>query len=197
MEELTVWIVTHWLALIGAAISFVWVWLEYRASIWLWPVGIILPIFYIFISWDARFIGNIGINVYYLISSIIGWIMWLRGKGDTEQPIGSTPEKIRLVAIGSVIMMSVGLYFFFKGVGSVLPWADAVSTGASVVGMLLLGRKWLEHWLCWMVANSTGALVFFTSDDHISTIVFAVNFVMSIAGYLHWRKQYLAQGSVH
>lgn len=185
MDTIWTFVTAHWLELTGAILSFIWVALEYRASMWLWPVGIILPLFYIVISWEASFIGNIAINIYYLITSIVGWIVWLRGADEREKPISRVSSTQRTMYMGAMLSLTIGLYFALA-VHSSLPWADALSTSASVLGMVLLGRKHLEHWCCWMVANCAGAILFAQSGDYISTIVFSVNFVMSVLGLRHW-----------
>ncbi len=187
MEMLIPFVVEHWLTLTGAALSLLWVALEYRASMWLWPVGVILPLFYIVISWEASFIGNIAINVYYFITSIIGWVMWARGSAGAEKPIRPAPCRLRLLCIAALPILYVALYYLLEPYSS-LPWADALSTGASVIGMLLLSNKNIEHWWCWMVANLAGAILFGYSGDYISMVVFSINFVMSILGLRHWRR---------
>lgn len=194
ITTLYLWCAGNWLSLVGAIIAITWVVLEYRASMWLWPVGIVLPLFYIAISWEASFIGNIAINVYYLVASIIGWVMWARGKGEAEKPITHAPRSWLTIGAIAVALGAVLLYIPMRKY-SALPWADALSTSSSVLGMVLLGRKHLEHWCCWMVANVIGLLVFYTASDYISTCVFAINFGMSIAGYLHWRRQVVASSA--
>lgn len=185
---LVYWCSDNWIALVGALIAIAWVILEYRASMWLWPVGILLPLFYIVISWEARFIGNIAINVYYLIASIVGWIVWAKGKGEDEKPITHAPHLLLRWGSIAVALGALLLYIPMRSY-SALPWADALSTSASVLGMVLLGRKHLEHWCCWMLANATGMLVFYSAGDYISTVVFVINLGMSVAGYCHWRRQ--------
>lgn len=192
LSDLTAFVIANWLPLIGATLSLVWVYLEYRASMWLWPVGIVLPLFYIAISWEARFIGNIAVNVYYLITSIVGWVLWLRGRGDGDKPIGRVSRRAVLMALCALPLVYWGVYALVSEQSS-LPWADATSTATSVVGMIFLGRKWLEHWLCWIVANATGAILFYHSYDYISTCVFVINFGMSFAGYRHWLRLYRQQ----
>ncbi|WP_373812215.1 nicotinamide mononucleotide transporter, partial [Porphyromonas loveana] len=44
------YVLAHPIELAGALVNFIWVYLEYKASVWLWPVGIILPLFYIYLS---------------------------------------------------------------------------------------------------------------------------------------------------
>ncbi len=188
LQSLVAWTAEHWLALLGALLAITWVILEYRASMWLWPVGVVLPLFYIVISWEARFLGNIAINVYYLVASIVGWIVWMRGTGGQEKPITHASRPWLLWGSVSVVLGAIPLHILMRA-HSALPWADALSTSASVLGMIWLGRKHLEHWCCWLVANLTGFLVFLWARDYISAGVFAINFGMSIAGYRHWRRQ--------
>ena len=78
---------SHVLELVTLVVSLIWLYLEYRASIWLWPVGIILPLLWIPICYQSHLYGMLAINVYYLVTSIIGWIAWLRkGNAEVDRP---------------------------------------------------------------------------------------------------------------
>lgn len=54
------------LEIIGTIVGLVYLWLEYRASIYLWIAGIIMPAIYIFVYYDAGLYADFGINIYYL-----------------------------------------------------------------------------------------------------------------------------------
>ena len=43
----------HTLEIIGTVVGILYLWLEYRASIYLWIAGIIMPAVYIFVYYDA------------------------------------------------------------------------------------------------------------------------------------------------
>ena len=45
--DLLHFISSHPLELVTVVVSLIWLYLEYRASIWLWPVGILLPLLWI------------------------------------------------------------------------------------------------------------------------------------------------------
>ena len=93
MEFLLSYLAAHRLEVITVFVSLLWLYLEYRASIWLWPVGIILPLLWIPIAWRAHLYGMLAINIYYLITSIWGWIAWLRrGRKEGEQERGKYCE---------------------------------------------------------------------------------------------------------
>ena len=61
------------------AVGIIYLWLEYRASIYLWIAGIIMPAIYIFIYYDAGLYADFGINIYYLLIALYGWIVWKTG----------------------------------------------------------------------------------------------------------------------
>lgn len=64
------------LEIIGTIVGLVYLWLEYRASIYLWIAGIIMPAIYIFVYYDAGLYADFGINIYYLGAAVYGWMMW-------------------------------------------------------------------------------------------------------------------------
>ena len=66
----------HILEITGTVTGILYLWLEYRASIYLWIAGIIMPAVYIFVYYDAGLYADFGINIYYLGAAIYGWMMW-------------------------------------------------------------------------------------------------------------------------
>ena len=66
----------NFLEIFGTVVGLVYLWLEYRASIYLWIAGIIMPAIYIFVYYNAGLYADFGINIYYLGAAIYGWTMW-------------------------------------------------------------------------------------------------------------------------
>lgn len=189
--DLLHFITSHSLELTTVVISLLWLWLEYRASIWLWPVGILLPLLWIPICWQSKLYGMLAINVYYLITSIIGWIVWLRKRGDDveELPItnisrGGILLSLSLGAVGYILLLLLKPYIPEWQ----LPWADALTTIASVIGMIWMAKKWRQHWLCWIIANAAGFIALYSAGDYLSSFVYAVNFVTAFFGFHKWSR---------
>lgn len=188
-EVISVFVTNNQITLIAATINFLWVYLEYKASVWLWPVGVVLPIFYIVVSLQANYYGNVLINVYFLITSVIGWWMWLRKGSEEDIRIKALPPKAGLYSLSVALPLYALLYLLIaRYTDSVLAWADALSTVVSFVGMIWLAKKWREHWLCWIVSNALSVLIFYLSRDYVSVIVFVCNFLVAILGYIKWIK---------
>lgn len=82
----------NYLETIGTAVGLAYLWLEYRASIWLWLAGIVMPAIYIFVYYSSGFYADMAVNVYYLGAGIYGWFMWRkRGGSGEEAPIARMP----------------------------------------------------------------------------------------------------------
>lgn len=192
MDFLLSYLSSHPLELVTVFVSLLWLYLEYKASIWLWPVGIILPILWIPIAWKAHLYGMLSINIYYLITSIWGWIVWLRRgsqDGEEEVPITDIPRKTLLYTL----LITFALYYPLIRLSVYLPewripWADALLTLSSVIGMIWMARKWRQHWLCWIVANAAGVISLLSAQDYLSTFVYAVNFVTAFFGFYKWTR---------
>lgn len=69
----------HGLEIIGTIVGILYLWLEYRASIYLWIAGIIMPAVYIFVYYEAGLYADFSINIYYMGAAIYGWMMWKYG----------------------------------------------------------------------------------------------------------------------
>ena len=67
---------------LGVAIGFAYLILEYKASFWLWPVGILMSLFYIVIFYQSKFYADAGIYAYYLGANVYGLIEWRRNSGN-------------------------------------------------------------------------------------------------------------------
>lgn len=73
------------------AISFVlgllYLFLEFKASIWLWPVGIVMPIVHSVTYYKAGLYADFGMEFFYVIVAVYGFLKWRMGKGaDKKEP---------------------------------------------------------------------------------------------------------------
>jgi nicotinamide mononucleotide transporter len=81
MINLNNWISNNYIEVFGAITGIIYVILEIRQSVWLWPVGIVTSAVYIWVFYSSRFYADGSLQVYYLIISVLGWYWWLKGTG--------------------------------------------------------------------------------------------------------------------
>ena len=56
----------NYLEIAGALIGLLYLWFEYRASIWLWPVSVIMPAIYIVVYYQVGLYADSVISIYYM-----------------------------------------------------------------------------------------------------------------------------------
>ena len=76
MEE---YLLNHWLDIVTTILGLIYLVLEYRASIALWVVGIVMPAMDIYLYWSHGLYGDAGMAVYYTLAAIYGYAVWKFG----------------------------------------------------------------------------------------------------------------------
>jgi len=79
------WISDNYIEIFGALAGIVYVFLEIRQNLWLWPVGIATSAVYIYVFFTGKLYADMSLQVYYLIISIAGWYRWVKGAGRRTQ----------------------------------------------------------------------------------------------------------------
>lgn len=75
--ELMNYISEHWLDILTTVLGLVYILLEYRASIWLWFVGVVMPALDIWLYWSHGLYGDAGMAAYYTLAAIYGLWRWI------------------------------------------------------------------------------------------------------------------------
>lgn len=85
------WLAKNWVEIFGAVAGIIYVFLEIKQNLWLWPVGIVTSAVYILVFFTSKFYADMSLQVYYLVISCLGWYWWL--KGGRRQAAGGRKEK--------------------------------------------------------------------------------------------------------
>ncbi len=195
MEILQFLISDKGLELIGLIIGLLYLLLEYKANIWLWPVGVIMPIVYIIIFYQNKFYADMTFNVYYLFASIYGWYIWAKSLDKTDQGLISHLPKKYIVGLSAIFVaiFAAIAFLLINFTDSEVPYGDSFTTTLSILAMWMLAHKYIEQWLLWIVVNAVTAVLYHNKELNITVILFIVNFFVSILGYVKWKKMMLEQ----
>lgn len=174
----------------GVIVGLIYLWLEYRASVWLWAASIVMPAIYIFIYAESGFYADMGINIYYLVASIYGWVAWLRRGDDGQQlKITHTPRKmiLPLIAVGAITMVVI-TYILLNYTDSTVPYGDSFTTALSVVALYMLARKQAEQWLVWLVVDAVSCALYISKGIHLTAALYGLYTILAWVGYRRWLK---------
>lgn len=182
--------------IIGAVIGLIYLYLEFKASKWLWPVGVIMPIVYVWIFFHSKFYADMGVNIYYFFASIYGWVYWNRhNKNEQEKlPITRTPKRFifPLIIIGTLLFSFIA-FILVKYTDSPVPYGDSFTTALSILAMWLLAKKHVEQWLFWFVVNIFSCALYAWKGLYTTSILFGIYAIISVFGYFKWKKMMLNQ----
>lgn len=67
------WAIDHVWEIIGTVSGLIYLYLEVKEVVWLWPVGIITSGMYVVVFYDSKFYADMVLSIYYVIISIYGW----------------------------------------------------------------------------------------------------------------------------
>ena len=186
------------LELFGLITGLLYLYLEYKANIWLWPVGVIMPIVYIIIFYQNKFYADMTFNVYYLFASIYGWYIWAKSIEKTEQGLISHLPKKYIASLTAIFVaiFAVIAFLLINFTDSEVPYGDSFTTALSILAMWMLAHKYIEQWLLWIVVNAVTAILYHSKELNITVILFVVNFFVAILGYVKWKKMMEEQETV-
>ncbi len=196
MADIFLYLEEHWVEVVGAILGLLYLYFEYRAKMWVWPVGILMPIFYIVVYWDHHLYALMVMNLYYIGVCIYGWWRWYRDQTLTPEERGvlhlhhlGARLKIFAAVVGTFIITAL-LLSFFDGEFNQL---EALISALSIVATALLTRKILELWILLILANLLSLLLYWELAMWPTLLLHIVYFMGSILGYLNWRRAWNIQ----
>ena len=202
------WISNNFIEIFGAVTGIIFVFLEIRQNIWLWPVGLVTSAVYIWVFFTSKFYADMSLQGYYLVISCLGWYWWTRGKkrrlrskatkfreaeaGEWESgELQVTRLKLRtsvVLAIVFVLLYIVMWFVLTRLTDSPVPVRDSFITSLSIIATWMLARKIYEHWFLWIVVNFVSAVFFLTRGLYPTVILYTVYGIMSFVGLAAWKK---------
>ncbi|WP_295851643.1 nicotinamide riboside transporter PnuC [uncultured Xylophilus sp.] len=166
-----------------------------RERHWGWPLAAASAALYFFVFWRSGLYADAVLQLFFAAIALWGWAAWLRGR----RPDGSALTVARLRPAGRWIALAA-CALLWPAIGTVLhrytdsdvPWWDAFPTAASVVGQILLGRKYLENWLVWLGVNLVAMGLFAYKGLWLTTGLYALFAALSVVGWHAWRRRVTA-----
>ncbi len=182
---------TGWLEFVAVGFGIASVMLSRKENIWVYPTGIINTSIYIYLSILGGIYAEAGVNFYYTVMSVVGWVLWTQKKEGTQ---------VLHISVSSMREWRNALIFFFlcwfilfsilkKFTDSSVPLADGFASASAYTAMWLMARKKLENWIWWGVTNIASIPLYFIKGYVFTSFQYVVFLLLSVLGYLEWRRR--------
>jgi nicotinamide mononucleotide transporter len=194
MDTIVDFVTNNWISITGAFIGLIFLYLEYKANVWMWAASIAMAAFYIFIFYRTELYASMGIYIYFFFASVYGWFMWVlrnRNENTGEEIITHVPKKYLIYILSAILIAFLLIYSILHQIDNdnlIITSGDALTTSLNIVALWMISRKWAEQWLLIIPANLISSILLFVQDDIMSSILFLIYFIVSIFGYIKWRK---------
>ena len=172
---MTDFLFTHWLDIVTTILGLIYLVLEYRASIALWVVGIVMPAMDIYLYWSHGLYGDAGMAVYYTLAAIYGYAVWkfgakwkamIKRKGSDKKEGASAVSSDKIEAANAL---------------------DAFTNALSFVGLWALARKYVEQWLFWIAVDVVCCYLYVVKGIPFKAGLYGLYVVIAVMGYWKWK----------
>ena len=190
----------RFLDILGFTVGLVYLYLEYRASIWLWLASIVMPAVDMVLYFKAGLYADFGMAIYYCLAAVYGYAVWhfggKRSDGEAKSlPITHFPR--RLVAPTAAVLAALWLligWFLATQTNSTVPVTDAFTTALSIVALWALARKYAEQWLLWLAVDAVCCALYVYKGIPFKAAIYGLYTVVAVFGYRKWLQMMAVDG---
>jgi len=180
-----------WQEIVAVIFGLLSVWYAKKENILVFPTGIISVLLYVYICYNWKLYADMGVNFYYFIMSVYGWIVWsTKTDGTAVTPIAKNTSRENVISVSLFIVFFIIMaYILSSYTDSDVPYWDSLTTGIFLVGMWLMAKKKIENWIAWIIGDLISIPLYAYKGLYLTSFQFVVFLGIAIAGYIEWRKR--------
>ena len=181
-----------WLEGLGVIFGILYIYFAAKEMIWCWYASLISVSIYLIICYQVQLYAEMGLNVYYLGTTIYGWWHWRNpSENKKELPISKMKlkEHILFILVGFIFTFGLG-YFLIENTDAQLPYLDSFTTVFAVLTTILVTRKVLENWIYWIFIDTVAVYIYFHRELYLTSLLMAAYVIIAAVGYFNWRTLY-------
>ena len=165
------------------------VWYAKNNNILVFPTGIISVVIYAYITYNNKLYADTGINIYYFIMSLYGWILWTSKKNNIKKEISHCSTNENVFSIIACVLFFFIIKYLLQNTDSDVVILDSITTALCLTGMLLLARRKIENWIYWIIADIIYIPLYIYKGLYPTSIQFIIFLILATLGYINWKKQ--------
>lgn len=163
---------------------------------WGWPLAIASSALYAWLFHASKLYGEGTLQIFFAATSMWGWWQWLFGTraasaGErTRLAVARLSNRARLATLAAwAAAWPCAGALLAVATDTDVPYLDAFPTVGSVIGQVLLGRKFIENWPVWLVVNVASVGVFLYKSLWLTALLYVVFAALAVAGWVRWTRR--------
>jgi nicotinamide mononucleotide transporter len=182
---------SSWIEALAVFTGLLSVWYAKKENILVYPVGIVSVLIYVYLCFTVKLYAEMGINAYYFLMSVYGWVKWSR-KTDSKpaRPITKSSRKEWMYAIAGFLVSFFILYYVLDNyTDSTVPFWDALTTAIFIIGMWQMALKKIDNWISWIIGDAIAIPLYTSKGLALTSVQYIVFLALAVAGYMAWKKK--------
>lgn len=157
----------------------------------MWIVGILTGAACAFSFAVQHVWASMGLNIYYVVISVIGLYKWKKDSGKVEEGeihLGRLSGRTALISAGLAVVGTVVFSVILKSTGDPAPVLDAVAVILSAIATWWLAMSYVEQWILWIVADIITTVLCVVTGQYLLALMYLVYVGGAVYGYIHWKR---------
>ena len=179
----------NWFEIVAAALAITYLILAMQQNILCWAAWIISSIMYLFVMFSAGLYMESGLQIFYIVMGIYGWIQWNNRSSNNNLSVSTWPiiNHIYILLILIFLVTFSGL-ILSNLTEAVSPYIDAFTTWGAIIATYMVAKKILENWYYWFVVDFVSVFLFLSRELYTTALLFSIYIILVIFGFIAWRK---------
>ena len=153
---------------------------------------------YGYISYTNNIMGDMALNWFvYVPFQFLGLYLWSKNQNaGNDVVVARRMDFADIAALSGFALLAVMLFSsLLDAVGSSKTMVDSANVVLSLIATALMAYRFREQWICWIIVNITGivlwSLIAIDPKGHAAAsglVMWVVFFINSCYGYYNWNK---------
>ncbi len=164
-----------------------------KGKISFYYIGFVQTTTYLILAWQNKFYGEVIENIFYLVTMVIGVVLWLKHMNKTKEA-GTQVQAKRMTMIQWIISIILTVSatlitgIVLRHIGNAQPFTDATTNILAIFAQLLMIKRYREQWTWWILIDIICIKMWIVAGN-ISMIVMYIAWTINcIYGWYNWSK---------
>lgn len=160
-----------------------------RNNVHTWWTGMVGCVLFGWLFYRSQLYADATLQVFFIVTGIIGWRKWSRGSDGRSMPIRRTNLRALLMMAVAGLLVAAGYgWLLHRFTDAFAPVPDSLVLVFSVIAQLLLMDRRLESWHGWLMVNTISVPLFYQRGLYLTAALYAVFWINALVSLRHWRR---------
>ena len=179
----------NWFEIVAATLAITYLILAMQQNILCWAAWIISSIMYLFVMFSAGLYMESGLQIFYIVMGIYGWIQWNNRSSNNSLTVSTWPIINHIYILLTLIFLVTFSGLILSNLTeAVSPYIDAFTTWGAIIATYMVAKKILENWYYWFVVDFVSVFLFLSRELYTTALLFSIYIILVIFGFIAWRK---------